>query len=55
MIDFSEAKGLVVGGKKSLWQVPSTPDEYNKWAQRIFFQIGDPIAIILGESWAAMV
>ncbi|KAL6523425.1 hypothetical protein OROGR_017028 [Orobanche gracilis] len=45
MINFSEAKELGVGGKRSLWQVPSTPDEYNKWAERKRFQIGDSIVM----------
>ncbi|GFQ06594.1 early nodulin-like protein 1 [Phtheirospermum japonicum] len=45
MISFSEAKDLVVGGKKSSWQVPSSPDKYNKWAETKRFRIGDSIVV----------
>ncbi|KAL3643011.1 hypothetical protein CASFOL_013826 [Castilleja foliolosa] len=45
MISFSEAKELGIGGKKSKWEVPSSPDKYNKWAQSKRFQIGDAIVL----------
>ncbi|GER46979.1 early nodulin-like protein [Striga asiatica] len=43
VISFCEAKDFVVGGSKSSWRVPSSPDEYNKWAERKRFHIGDSI------------
>ncbi|KAG8367613.1 hypothetical protein BUALT_Bualt16G0090500 [Buddleja alternifolia] len=41
----SEAKEFVVGGKKKSWEVPSSPDEFNKWAEKIRFQIDDSIVL----------
>ncbi|KAK6156618.1 hypothetical protein DH2020_010866 [Rehmannia glutinosa] len=45
VFSFSEARDFVVGGKKSSWQVPSSPDQYNKWAEKTRFQIGDSIVL----------
>ncbi|KAL0451453.1 UNVERIFIED_CONTAM: Early nodulin-like protein 1 [Sesamum latifolium] len=45
MISFSEAREFEVGGKKTSWELPSSPDEFNKWAQRNRFQIGDSIVL----------
>ncbi|XP_073158529.1 early nodulin-like protein 14 [Henckelia pumila] len=41
----SEAREFVVGGNKNKWQVPSSSDEFNKWASKIRFQIGDSIVL----------
>ncbi|KAL3533064.1 hypothetical protein ACH5RR_006585, partial [Cinchona calisaya] len=32
-------------GKGSSWKIPSSPDEYNKWAEKNRFQIGDFIVM----------
>ncbi|KAI3444028.1 hypothetical protein Pfo_000693 [Paulownia fortunei] len=45
MISFSEAREFQVGGRKSTWEVPSSPDEFNKWAERNRFVIGDSIVL----------
>ncbi|KAK4415220.1 Early nodulin-like protein 1 [Sesamum alatum] len=46
MISFSEAREFEVGGKKKTsWELPSSPDEFNKWAQINRFQIGDSILL----------
>lgn len=40
-ISFCEAKEFVVDGKANSWKIPSSPDEFNKWAEKTRFQIGD--------------
>ncbi|XP_022859599.1 uncharacterized protein LOC111380307 [Olea europaea var. sylvestris] len=36
-----EAREFVVGCENNLWAVPSSIDEFNKWAKKTHFQIGD--------------
>ncbi|KZV35534.1 Early nodulin-like protein 1 precursor [Dorcoceras hygrometricum] len=43
-INLSEAREFVVGAKKK-WHVPSSSEEFNKWAGKIRFQIGDSIEL----------
>ncbi|XP_073060124.1 early nodulin-like protein 14 [Primulina eburnea] len=43
--NLSEAREFVVGGNKKKWEVPSSSDEFNKWAGKIRFQIGDSIVL----------
>ncbi|PIN17650.1 hypothetical protein CDL12_09683 [Handroanthus impetiginosus] len=50
IISFSEAREFVVGGKRSSWEVPSSPDEFNKWAEANRFQIGDSIVLKYGKN-----
>ncbi|PKI70223.1 hypothetical protein CRG98_009415 [Punica granatum] len=37
----SEATDFLVGGKENSWQVPSSPSEFNRWAQKNRFKVGD--------------
>ncbi|MCD7458539.1 hypothetical protein HAX54_038551 [Datura stramonium] len=41
----SEAREFVVDGKENSWNIPSSPDEFNKWAEETRFQIGDYIVL----------
>ena len=41
LFSLSEAREFLVGGKGGSWKIPSYPDEYNKWAEKNRFQIGD--------------
>ncbi|KAL8040832.1 hypothetical protein ABFX02_10G125500 [Erythranthe guttata] len=43
VISFSEAKNFHIGGRRSSWKIPSYPTEYNHWASKKRFQIGDSI------------
>ncbi|XP_076909883.1 early nodulin-like protein 14 [Bidens hawaiensis] len=36
-----EARELVVGGKESLWYIPTSPDALNEWAKLERIKIGD--------------
>ncbi|KAL0358266.1 UNVERIFIED_CONTAM: Early nodulin-like protein 1 [Sesamum angustifolium] len=45
MISFSEAREFEVGGKRPSWELPSSSDDFSKWAQRNRFQIGDSIVL----------
>ncbi|XP_022859601.1 early nodulin-like protein 3, partial [Olea europaea var. sylvestris] len=38
-------KRVVVGGENNLWAVPSSVDEFNKWAEKTHFQIGDSLVL----------
>ncbi|CAA2955328.1 Hypothetical predicted protein [Olea europaea subsp. europaea] len=40
-----EAREFVVGGENNLWAVPSSVDEFNKWAKKTHFQIGDSLVL----------
>ncbi|XP_073269257.1 early nodulin-like protein 14 [Primulina huaijiensis] len=44
-INLSEAREFVVGGNKKKWEIPSSSDEFNKWAAKIRFQIDDSIVL----------
>ncbi|XP_009614624.1 early nodulin-like protein 14 [Nicotiana tomentosiformis] len=44
-ISFCEAKEFVVDGKANSWKIPSSPDEFNKWAEKTRFQIGDYLVL----------
>ncbi|XP_022899301.1 early nodulin-like protein 1 [Olea europaea var. sylvestris] len=41
----SEVREFVVGYKNNLWAVPSFVDEFNKWAKKTHFQIGDSLVL----------
>ncbi|CAA2998209.1 Hypothetical predicted protein [Olea europaea subsp. europaea] len=41
----SEAREFVVGSENNLWAVPSFVDEFNKWAEKTRFQIGDSLVL----------
>ncbi|CAI9765766.1 unnamed protein product [Fraxinus pennsylvanica] len=41
----SEAREFVVCGENNLWEVPSSVDEFNKWAEKTRFQIGDSLVL----------
>ncbi|KAL2524010.1 1-acyl-sn-glycerol-3-phosphate acyltransferase 1 [Abeliophyllum distichum] len=45
MCTLSEAREFVVGGENKLWEVPSSVNEFNNWAQKIRFQIGDSLVL----------
>ncbi|KAL2454644.1 1-acyl-sn-glycerol-3-phosphate acyltransferase 1 [Abeliophyllum distichum] len=45
MCTLSEARGFVVGGENKLWEVPSSVNEFNNWAQKTRFQIGDSLVL----------
>ncbi|KAL2464348.1 1-acyl-sn-glycerol-3-phosphate acyltransferase [Forsythia ovata] len=45
MCVLSEAREFVVGGENKLWEVPSSFYEFNNWAQKIRFQIGDSLVL----------
>lgn len=40
---FSEAREFIVDGKENSWKIPSSPNEFNKWAEKTRFRIGDYI------------
>ncbi|WMV60206.1 hypothetical protein MTR67_053591 [Solanum verrucosum] len=42
---FSEAREFIVDGKENSWKIPSSPDEFNKWAEKTRFRIGDYIVL----------
>ncbi|XP_059318835.1 early nodulin-like protein 14 [Lycium ferocissimum] len=42
---FGEAREFDVDGKENSWKIPSSPDEFNKWAEKTRFQIGDYIVL----------
>lgn len=41
-----EAREFVVGGENNLWAVPSSVNEFNKWAKKTRFQIGDSLVLM---------
>ncbi|CAA2998212.1 early nodulin 1 [Olea europaea subsp. europaea] len=41
----SEAREFVIEGENNLWAVPSSIDEFNKWAEKTRFQIGDSVVL----------
>ncbi|CAK9183328.1 unnamed protein product [Ilex paraguariensis] len=45
MFSFSEATEILVGGRENLWKIPSSPDEFNHWAEKIRFRIGDSLVL----------
>ncbi|CDP10245.1 unnamed protein product [Coffea canephora] len=45
LFSLSEAREFLVGGKGGSWKIPSYPDEYNKWAEKNRFQIGDYLVL----------
>ncbi|XP_022870793.1 early nodulin-like protein 3 [Olea europaea var. sylvestris] len=40
-----EAREFVIGGENNLWAVPSSVDEFNKWAEKTRFQIRDSLVL----------
>ncbi|GAA0153815.1 hypothetical protein Leryth_013394 [Lithospermum erythrorhizon] len=45
LISFSEAREFWLKGHHNTWKIPSVPDEFTKWAQKLRFQIGDAIVV----------
>ncbi|XP_022853871.1 early nodulin-like protein 1 [Olea europaea var. sylvestris] len=41
----SEAREFIIDGENNLWAVPSSVDEFNKWAEKTCFQIGDSLVL----------
>ncbi|XP_022867192.1 early nodulin-like protein 3 [Olea europaea var. sylvestris] len=41
----SKAREFVIDGEDYLWAVPSSVDEFNKWAEKTRFQIGDSLVL----------
>ncbi|XP_022853867.1 early nodulin-like protein 3 [Olea europaea var. sylvestris] len=41
----SKAREFVIDGENNLWAVPSSVDEFNKWAEKTHFQIGDSLVL----------
>ncbi|XP_022853610.1 early nodulin-like protein 1 [Olea europaea var. sylvestris] len=41
----SLSREFVVGCENNLWAVPSSVDEFNKWAKKTHFQIGDSLVL----------
>ncbi|CAA3009666.1 early nodulin 3 [Olea europaea subsp. europaea] len=40
-----EAREFVIDEENNLWAVPSSVDEFNKWAEKTHFQIGDCLVL----------
>ncbi|XP_022853771.1 early nodulin-like protein 3 [Olea europaea var. sylvestris] len=40
-----QAREFIVGSENNLWAVPSFVDEFNKWAKKTRFQIGDSLVL----------
>ncbi|XP_022870795.1 early nodulin-like protein 1 [Olea europaea var. sylvestris] len=40
-----KTREFVVGCENNLWAVPSSVDEFNKWAKKTHFQIGDSLVL----------
>ncbi|CAL5376358.1 unnamed protein product [Camellia sinensis] len=47
LFTFSEGREQLVGGQENSWKVPQSPDDFNKWAGKRRFLIGDSLV----EKW----
>ncbi|KAL6973821.1 hypothetical protein U1Q18_028005 [Sarracenia purpurea var. burkii] len=45
MFTFSEAREFLVGGQENSWKVPPSPDDFNRWAGKMRFLIGDYLVL----------
>ncbi|GAA0163124.1 hypothetical protein Leryth_017714 [Lithospermum erythrorhizon] len=45
LFSFSEAREFFLNGKHNSWTIPSSPDQFTKWAQKLRFQIGDSLVV----------
>ncbi|KAL7224321.1 hypothetical protein ACSBR1_025722 [Camellia fascicularis] len=45
LFTFSEGGELLVGGQENSWKVPQSPDDFNKWAGKMRFLIGDSLVL----------
>ncbi|XP_059635865.1 early nodulin-like protein 14 [Cornus florida] len=45
LFTFSESREFLLGGKENSWKIPSSPDDFNKWAGKIRFLIGDSLVL----------
>ncbi|KAK2969832.1 hypothetical protein RJ640_000649 [Escallonia rubra] len=41
----AEAREFPVGGNANSWKIPSSPDAFNKWAEKERFEIGDSLVM----------
>ncbi|KAG9133016.1 hypothetical protein Leryth_015410 [Lithospermum erythrorhizon] len=45
LFSFSEAREFLLNGKPNSWTIPSSPDEFTKWAEKLRFQTGDTLVV----------
>ncbi|KAL7224320.1 hypothetical protein ACSBR1_025721 [Camellia fascicularis] len=43
LFTFSEGREFLVGGQENSWKVPQSPVDFNKWAGKMRFLIGDSL------------